>query len=511
MSCTNWMCPLIKMKGLVLGVYTESSENCNKITSYSSCFKEVDKKYNGQLTQVLNKTGPFYKPAKQKLLWLSLINETSSDSGFDCVSVVDLGSKDAKDKPLEGVDQKAENIRCAIADGVKALRSCSNFDSIYLDPCENAQCVAEAANLVLHCYDQLKQKPSKPKSQLHLYKFDNMQPSTEESFEKGRILAESQNFARLLMETPANHMTPSIFASTVAEKFKDSQVKVVVREKEWMESMKMGSFLSVARGSDEPPKFVEIHYDGLPGTEENVALVGKGVTFDAGGISLKPSSNMDKMRADMGGAACVVATILAASSLNMKINIKGFIPLTENLPSGKATKPGDVVFAMNGKSIQVDNTDAEGRLILADALCYAQKFNPKAIVDVATLTGAMMIALGAGASGVFSNDNDLWKILEKASYVSGDRVWRMPLYRLYTKQVTETALADLNNISGTRNAGSCTAAAFLQEFITSDTKWMHVDIAGVMENKDEVSYLSPGMSGRPTRTFVQFLQFLADK
>jgi aminopeptidase len=185
----------------------------------------------------------------------------------------------------------------------------------------------------------------------------------------------------------------------------------------------------------------------------------------------------------------------------------GLTPLCENLPSGTATKPGDVVFAMNGKSIQVDNTDAEGRLVLADALCYAHKFDPQLIVDMATLTGAMRVALGAAAVGVFSTTTKHWNLLQKCGVQTGDRVWRMPLFTHFTKQVTDSQLADLNNIGGAGSGGACIAAAFLKEFVTHPN-WMHLDIAGVMDNKDEVPYLGKGMAGRPMRTLVYFAKAL---
>ncbi|XP_042904965.1 cytosol aminopeptidase isoform X2 [Parasteatoda tepidariorum] len=504
-----------KMKGLVLGVYTEKNSDETKpyrvVSGVTNAFKDVDEKSDGKLSDLLKLTGPFYKSSKQKLLWVPTLKSNAFE--YDCVSVVDLGSKDVKDDPLEEVDQKAENVRCAISGGVVALDKCSNFDDIYLDSCGIPQSVSEAAGLALYSYDELKAKAAnKHKSNLHIYKYPNICPDTLQKYENGRLLAECQNFARTLMQTPANFMTPSIFASTVQERFKGTNVNIIVRDRPWIESMKMGSFLSVTRGSNEEPKFVELHYEGLPGVEKNIAFVGKGITFDSGGISIKPSPNMDKMRADMGGAACVAGTILAASALGLKINVKGFLPLCENLPSGHATKPGDVVRTMNGKTIQVDNTDAEGRLVLADGLIYAQQFKPAAVVDIATLTGAMQIALGAGATGVFSNDNNLWEALHKAGHVTGDRVWRMPLFKLYTESVTSSDLADLNNIGNPKTkAGSCTAAAFLKEFVEPGMRWMHLDIAGVMESMSVVPYLTSGMSGRPTRTLVQFLHDLEEE
>lgn len=243
---------------------------------------------------------------------------------------------------------------------------------------------------------------------------------------------------------------------------------------------------------------------------------------------MKPSASMDEMRGDMGGAAAVVGTTLGIAKLKTPVNLKILIPLVENMPSGSATKPGDVFIARNGKTICVNNTDAEGRLILADALCYSGDFKPQWVLDVATLTGAMSVALGTAATGrlhfiflahlllasnkkntyflgVFSNSDNLYKILEDAGSQTGDRVWRMPLWKHYTKQVAENQSFDLNNISNKKGGGSCTAAAFLREFVPDKTDWMHLDIAGVMGVQDDTPYLHKGMTGRPTRTLIEFI------
>ena len=354
-------------------------------------------------------------------------------------------------------------------------------------------------------YDELKsEKYKKPKLSVSLANVSN-DTGLQAKWNRGVILADGQNLARRLMETPANLMTPTIFTETVSKIAEPLGIKVVIRDREWAQSKNMGSFLSVAQGSDQPPKFLELHYNGDPKNgSKPLALVGKGITFDSGGISLKPSAKMDQMRADMGGAANVVAAIITLATLKAKVNVVGFTPLTENLPSGKATKPGDVFTASNGKTVQVDNTDAEGRLVLADALHYAHEFDPRAIVDLATLTGAMRVALGSAATGVFSNTTEYFKIMESAGVLTGDRVWRMPLFADYTKQTTDGPLADLNNIGSKSPAGgACTAAAFLKEFVTHPN-WMHMDIAGVMSVTDEIPYLCKGMAGRPLRTLVNF-------
>ena len=377
-----------------------------------------------------------------------------------------------------------------------------------MDDCHDPQSAAEGVTLGLFYYDELKSDAYK-KRQVKTSLW-NATEATSAAWQRGVILANGQNLARRLAETPANRMTPTIFCQTAVELGKPLGLNVTVHDRQWAEEKKMGSFLSVANGSDEPPKFLEVSYNNAPDTKP-IVLVGKGITFDSGGISIKPSAKMDLMRADMHGAANVLAPVVALATLKAPVNVVVLTPLTENLPSGKATKPGDVVFAANGKSIQVDNTDAEGRLVLADALHYAHSFDPQIILDIATLTGAMDTALGSGACGVFSTTNQYWNLLHEAGTKTGDRVWRFPLFKHYTKQVTDPQLADLLNMSKhPRQGGACIAAAFLREFVTHPN-WLHLDMAGVMEMKDEVPYLSKGMSGRPVRTLIQFVESVFSK
>lgn len=438
--------------------------------------------------------GPLGK-GKNRILY-----DLSSD--FPIVSVVGLGPVDAGVNELEEVDEKRENIRAAVAYGARALRDLgAEIDEIVVDDCQDGEAAAEGGHLGLHVYDELKgESLKKRKVNLTL-----LNQEAAAAWQRGVVLAQGQNLARRLMETPANKMTPTIFANIAKELAEPLGVQVTAMQKPEIEALKMGSFLSVARGSDEPPIFLELKYNNSPDAKP-LALVGKGITFDSGGISLKPSSNMDKMRADMGGAANVLAAVITLATLKAPVNVVGLAALTENLPSGKATKPGDVVIAMNGKSIQVDNTDAEGRLVLADALHYAHRFEPQAIVDLATLTGAMNVALGSAATGVFSTSTRYWNLLHEAGMTTGDRVWRMPLFHHFTKQTTDSQLADLQNIGKhAGQGGACIAAAFLREFVTHPN-WLHLDIAGTMENKDEVPYLSKGMAGRPLRTLVKFVE-----
>ncbi|KAM5285182.1 cytosol aminopeptidase isoform 2-T2 [Hipposideros larvatus] len=478
-------------KGLVLGIYTKEKEN--DVPQFTSAGENFDKLVSGKLRETLNISGPPLKAGKTRTFY-------GLHEDFPSVVVVGLGKKAAGVNDQENWNEGKENIRVAVAAGCRQVQDLE-ISSVEVDPCGDAQAAAEGAVLGLYEYDELKQKKKVAVSaKLH-------GSGDQEAWQKGVLFASGQNLARQLMETPANEMTPTRFAEIIEKNLRGASNKtdIHIRPKSWIKEQEMGSFLSVAKGSDEPPVFLEIHYRGSPNASEPpLVFVGKGITFDSGGISIKPSANMDLMRADMGGAATICSAIVSAAKLSLPINIVGLAPLCENMPSGKANKPGDVIVAKNGKTIQVDNTDAEGRLVLADALCYAHTFNPKVIINAATLTGAMDIALGSGATGVFTNSSWLWNKLFEASVETGDRVWRMPLFEHYTRQVVDCQLADVNNIGKYRSGGACTAAAFLKEFVTHP-KWAHLDIAGVMTNKDEVPYLRKGMTGRPTRTLIEFL------
>ncbi|XP_062864778.1 cytosol aminopeptidase isoform X2 [Trichomycterus rosablanca] len=483
-------------KGLVLGVYEK--ENGSDATPFTQAAASFDRSVSGKLGETLSISGPPLKKGKCRIFY-------GLHQDFPSVAVVGLGGKGAGLCGSENWESGRENVRAAVAAGCRQLQELE-VAHLEVDPCGDGQSAAEGATLSLFEYDELKSKrKTPPVPRLH-------GSGDAEAWQKGVLYGEGQNLARRLMEAPANHVTPTVFADTIEQKLAAFSDRVTVhkRPQSWMESEQMGAFLSVSKGSEEPPVFLEVHYTGNPNSSQApLVLVGKGITFDSGGISLKPASGMDAMRADMGGAATVCSAVITAAALGLPINIVGLAPLCENMPGGKANKPGDVVRAKNGKTIQVDNTDAEGRLILADALCYAHSFKPRALVNAATLTGAMDVALGSAATGVFTNSDWLWDELHKASVATGDRVWRMPLFQHYTKQVTESALADLNNVGKySRSGGACTAAAFLKEFVTAE-HWAHLDIAGVMSNKDEVPYLRKGMSGRPTRTLVELAAALA--
>jgi leucyl aminopeptidase len=324
--------------------------------------------------------------------------------------------------------------------------------------------------------------------------------ATERGVEVGRVMAEATNLARDLGNEAANRMTPSDVAEEALRVAAEHGLECQIIERAEAERLGMGSYLSVSNGSVEPPKFIVLRYHGAARRGNYVGLIGKGITFDSGGISIKPAAGMEAMKWDMSGAASVIGAISAIAQLEPRINVMAVAPCTENLPSGSATKPGDVVYAMDGQSIEVVNTDAEGRLVLADGIAYAKSEGATSLIDVATLTGAMSVALGNVRVGVFANDDRLWNQLETASEAAGERYWRMPLDDDYNRQI-KSDIADLKNTGG-RPAGSITAAKFLQAF-AGDTPWAHLDIAGVMNVTSERGEWVKGMAGIPVRTLVQ--------
>lgn len=338
-------------------------------------------------------------------------------------------------------------------------------------------------------------KPSSLKKLVLLAAADN---SLKRSFAQEKAALEGVAFSREWANRPANFATPSMLAKAAQELAKQHpNISCRVRGPKEVSRLKMGAFMSVAAGSDEPLRFIEIDYTGGNAKSKPIVLVGKGVTFDSGGISLKPGAGMDEMKYDMCGAASVLGVFRALTVLQPEINVKGLIPACENMPGGRATKPGDVVTAMNGTTIEVLNTDAEGRLILCDALCYAARCKPRAVIDIATLTGACVISLGRVRSGMFSDSDSLAEALHSAGEAADDLCWRLPLDKAYAKQL-KSKYADLANIGG-REAGSVTAACFLQHF--TDYPWAHLDIAGTAWKTGSAK----GATGRPVPLLLEYL------
>jgi leucyl aminopeptidase len=364
--------------------------------------------------------------------------------------------------------------------------------------------MAQVATLsidVAYRFDAMKSEAPSPVKTLQRVTLASAGKSSQKadaSLERGRAIGEGVNLARDLGNLPPNVCTPVYLAKKAIELGKRNRLRVNVLAEKDMAKLGMGALLSVSRGSRQPAKFICMEYRGGKAKQKPVVLVGKGVTFDTGGISLKSSGEMDEMKYDMCGAASVFGTLHAVSRMKLPLNVVGLIPATENMPDGEATRPGDVVTSMSGQTIEILNTDAEGRLILCDALTYAERYEPSAVIDIATLTGACIIALGKVATGLFSPDDKLASELIDAGQTAWDRAWRLPVWDDYQEQMRSN-FADIANIGG-RPAGSVTAACFLARF-AKNYRWAHLDIAGTAWKSGK----EKGSTGRPVPMLSQFL------
>ena len=329
----------------------------------------------------------------------------------------------------------------------------------------------------------------------------------ENAAAEAQVVGESQNFTRDLVNEPSNRMTPTILAERAKKMCAEVGLQCEVYGADKIKEMKMGAFWSVAQGSDEPPALIVMKYEPAGAPEKPVlGLVGKGITFDTGGISIKPADGMEKMKYDMAGGATMIGAMRAIALLKPKVKVIGIVCATENMPSGHAQKPGDVQIAMSGKSIEIINTDAEGRLVLADGLYYARQLGCTHLVDAATLTGAVVVALGYANAGIFANDDDVYNRFHTANAKAGEKMWRMPLDDEYKEQI-RSSIADIVN-SGGRWGGAVTAAMFLKEF-AEDTPWIHLDIAGTAWMEDQKPWIAKGPSGIALRSLVEFVKGFA--
>ncbi len=361
----------------------------------------------------------------------------------------------------------------------------------------------QAAESAVYRFDQCKSESTPPKRPLKRVDFlvhsRTQQNAGNRAADHGRAIGLGIRLTKDLANLPGNLCTPTYLAERAQVLGRGKRkLKVSVLTEKQMQNLGMGSLLSVSRGSRQPAKLIVLEYRGGRSRAKPVALVGKGLTFDAGGISIKPSANMDEMKYDMCGGASVLGTIAACVEMDLPINLVGVVPSSENLPDGDANKPGDIVTSMSGQTIEILNTDAEGRLILCDALTYTERFEPAAVVDIATLTGACIVALGDQASGLMANDDQLADELLAAGTACGDRSWRLPLWDEYQRQL-DSNFADMANIGG-KGAGTITAACFLSRF-TKAFKWAHLDIAGTAWN----SGVKKGATGRPVTLLTEFL------
>ena len=428
------------------------------------------------------------------------------------VLVAGLGTQDKFD--VQVVRRvSAEVVRFLRRKGISSAATIAHGAGIGgLDPQLSGQAIAEGAHLGLYKFGTYLTKNSDSTNEfehLTVVESDKTQAKAiDAGIQLGSTVAKASITARDMVNEPANHMTPSRMAEAAQKVASDQGLKIEIMENAQMKNMGMGAFMGVAQGTDEPAKLIVLRYDGDPeNPENNLGLIGKGITFDTGGISLKPPGGMEAMKGDMAGGASVIAAMEIIGQTKPKINVLAVIAATENMPGASAQRPGDVVRAMNGKTIEVINTDAEGRLVLADALCYAREQGITRLVDVATLTGAMVTTLGKACTGVMGNDGQLVQQTIDAGKKTGEKFWELPMFDEY-KDLIKSDVADMKN-SGGRQAGSISAALLLAEFVDG-AAWVHLDIAGTSTSDKAAGYLVKGATGVPVRTLAQLATDLAE-
>jgi leucyl aminopeptidase len=418
---------------------------------------------------------------------------------------------------LAGLGKRGEftlnRLRQAAGKAAPSLRAAGardiafSIDGLKLDPEETGQAIAEGGLLGLYRFlkyktnDENDRKKDVQKITL-LAETASLVKPLQRGVKTGEVIAWSTAMARDMVNSPAADMTPAIIAAKAREISREFGLRLQVLERRQMEKLGMGALLGVASGSAQPPKFIIVEYR-KGGKKPFIALVGKTITFDSGGISIKPAENMDKMKDDMSGGAAVLGAIRTAAALKLPLNIVGLLPATENMPGGRALKPGDVLRTMSGQTIEVLNTDAEGRLILSDALAYACRYKPAVIVDIATLTGACSIALGQEATGMLGTDERSKLKIHKAGQKTGERVWELPLWEEY-HELIKSDIADMKNTGG-RGGGVITAAALLSKFVQK-YPWVHLDIAATSFTEKDRPYTPKGATGMGVRLLTQFLR-----
>ncbi len=435
------------------------------------------------------------------------------DPGFPAQRVLLVGIGKREDYAMQGLRQavgtavrEAERLR---VDEITVALGHTERKSEHMGPYFAARGAVEGAVLAAWDYRDLK-TAAEEEPTVRLRSVTVLASGAEDAEDMragadvGRIVAEAENLARELAAKPGNIATPSHLADVARGVAEECGMKITVFDRAALEEGGFGGILGVAAGSDQEPRFIVMEYRGGEEGEAPLALVGKGVTFDAGGISIKPAQKMEEMKYDMSGAAAVLGAMQAMARLRPRVNVVALVPATENLLSGRATRPGDVLRMYSGKTVEVINTDAEGRLILADALAYArEQYAPRAMIDAATLTGAVVIGLGHEAIGLMGNDGDLMDEVRAVGERTGERCWPLPLWDEYRKQL-DSDVADLKNVGG-RPAGTITAGWFLKEFV-GDVPWVHLDVAGTAYRDEPVSYLRKGPTGVPTRLFIEWIR-----
>jgi leucyl aminopeptidase len=471
--------------------------------------KELDATTSGLVRSVLESEEMKGKEGESVYLHLP-----SGGDGAKAKRLLLVGVGERADYSRAQVSQFAgAAIRTLRARNVKTVGLVPRFDDV--DATLTASAAVEGAFIGLFEPDKYRtiDKEERNVERLIVISEGADEDALRQGAERGRIVGESVNFTRDLANEPGAYMTPTIMAERAQEVANQFGLEIDVLDQARMEQEGMGALLSVARGSDQPPKMMVLIYmpEGKQSVEEGedyLALVGKGITFDTGGISIKPSENMELMKYDMTGGATVLGVMRAVAQLKPPIPILGIVPSTENMPSGKATKPGDVVRAMSGKTIEVINTDAEGRLILADAVSYAKKLGATRVIDMATLTGAVSIALGDVNTGILGTDQQLINEVIESGREVGEKFWQLPLDKEYTKQI-KSDIADIKNVGG-RKAGTITAAAFIKEF-ADGISWAHLDIAGTAWGDEAKPFRAKGPTGVAVRTLLNFVKRSSDR
>ncbi|MDQ0340963.1 leucyl aminopeptidase [Caldalkalibacillus uzonensis] len=468
------------------------------------CFADMDQALDGVLSRFLEEE---WTQGSKKAEVIYTLGQLPAKR----VMVVNGGEKDefdlSKARELFGYVTK-EALKLKVKKVTYCLSSFASHDDE--EQASLAHALAEASVLASYRFDTYKTREEDAQPSVEHVSVCVLEgrEEVEQGLKTGQIYAEGTCMARDLVNTPGNYLTPSKLAEKAVEIASKHGFEYDILDRDQMEELGMGALLAVAQGSDQPPKMIVIKYQGKEKWEDVLAFVGKGLTFDTGGISLKPSKDMHEMKMDMGGAAAVLGAMEVIGRLKPKCNVLAVIPSTENMPSGRALKPGDVITSYDGKTIEVRNTDAEGRLILADGIAYAKTLGADYIVDLATLTGAILIALGDCTTGAVSNDEELMIDVLEAATEAGELVWRLPSYEPYKKMVRSSDVADLNNAPG-RLAGSITAGLFLGEF-AGDTPWVHLDIAGTAWSSREDELTRKGGTGVMVRTLATLAERFAE-
>ncbi len=410
-----------------------------------------------------------------------------------------LGKEEADKILVVGFGKREEfddnKMREAVSKAIKKLNQIKAKNAIFdFDVnCDYGKSAAIGAMIADYAYDKYKSEKVHHLDEISFTKF------SQEEIDKGVIFGEAMKFTRDLANTPAQIATPAKLAE-IAKSFNGIETKIY--EKEEIEKMGMGAYLAVGQGSVNTPRFIHMKYTGM-NPKKRIAIIGKGICFDSGGLDIKPASSMLTMKDDMSGAACVLGVMQALVKLKPEIEVHGIIAACENMPSGSSYKPGDILTAKNGKTIEVDNTDAEGRLTLADALCYACELDVDEVIDIATLTGACMVALGTVASGIMGNNEQLIKDLIKTAESSGEKYWQMPMFKEYFNSM-KSDIADMKN-TGSRYGGASAAGLFLQNFVTDNVKWAHIDIAGTAYLEKPQNEFIAGATGAGVRTLLNYV------